>query len=46
MLSDLQIAQQTKMLPITEIASSVGITNDELELYGNYKAKVRAGILN
>jgi len=46
MKSDLEIAQQTKMLPVTEIASSMGIADDELELYGNYKAKVKADILN
>jgi formate--tetrahydrofolate ligase len=45
MKSDLEIAQQTKMLPVTEIASSVGIADAELELYGNYKAKVKADIL-
>lgn len=46
MLSDLQIAQQAKMLPVTEIVSSLGITDDELVLYGNYKAKVKASILD
>ncbi len=46
MLSDLEIAQKTKLNPITEIANSLGIKDDELELYGNYKAKVKADILN
>jgi len=46
MLSDLQIAQQTKLLPITEIASKTGIKEDEVVPYGQYKAKVRSGILN
>ncbi len=46
MLSDLEIAQQTKLRPITEIASSIGIKEEELELYGNYKAKVKASILD
>ena len=46
MLSDLQIAQQTRMLPITEIASFIGINADELISYGKYKAKVKADILN
>jgi len=46
MLSDLEIAQQAKLRPITEIASSIGIQAEELELYGNYKAKVKASILD
>ncbi len=40
MLSDIEIAQQTKLLPITDVASKLGIENDELELYGKYKAKL------
>ena len=40
MLSDLEIAQQAKILNITEIAKKVGLTEDDLELYGNYKAKI------
>ena len=40
MLSDLQIAQQAKILKVTEIAKKVGLTEEDLELYGNYKAKV------
>ncbi len=46
MLSDLEIAQQTELLPITEIAASIGINEEELELYGQYKAKVKVNILN
>ncbi len=38
--SDIEIAQAAKMQPITEIASKLGILEDELELYGKYKAKV------
>lgn len=45
MLSDLEIAQKTKMLPITEIAASIGIKEEELVLYGQYKAKIRTKIL-
>jgi formate--tetrahydrofolate ligase len=45
MFSDLEIAQKTKLLPITEIADSIGIKEEELELYGKYKAKVKANIL-
>ncbi|MDR2337064.1 MAG: formate--tetrahydrofolate ligase [Deltaproteobacteria bacterium] len=40
MLSDIEIAQQTKMLPITEIAKKLGIFTEDLELYGKYKAKL------
>ena len=44
-LSDLEIAQKVKMRPITEIAKKIGIKDDELELYGKYKAKVSLKIL-
>ena len=40
MLTDIEIAQQCKMKKITEIADSLGIPEDALELYGNFKAKV------
>ncbi|HKM05264.1 MAG TPA: formate--tetrahydrofolate ligase [Lachnospiraceae bacterium] len=40
MKSDIEIAQQTKMDPITEIAGKIGILADEIELYGKYKAKI------
>ena len=39
-LSDIEIAQQTKLYPITAIANQVGLTDDDLELYGKYKAKI------
>lgn len=39
-LSDIEIAQQTKLEPITAIARQVGLTDDDLELYGKYKAKI------
>ena len=39
MKSDIQIAQEAKMIPITEVAKSLGIDADDLELYGKYKAK-------
>ncbi|GAB4113782.1 MAG: formate--tetrahydrofolate ligase [Candidatus Caldatribacteriota bacterium] len=45
MKSDLQIAQEAKLKPIKEIAQSAGITEDELDLYGKYKAKVSPLIL-
>lgn len=40
MLTDIEIAQSAKMLPITEVAAQLGITADELECYGKYKAKL------
>ncbi len=40
MLSDIEIAQSCKMLPITEVAEKAGLLVDELELYGKYKAKL------
>ncbi len=40
MLTDIQIAQQTECLPITEIAKKLNIDVDDLELYGKYKAKL------
>lgn len=46
MLSDIEIAQQAKMKHIREIADSVGITEDELEYYGKYKAKVSQELWN
>ena len=39
-LSDIEIAQETTMLPIVKIADKLGIDIDELELYGKYKAKL------
>ncbi len=39
MKTDIQIAQEAKMLPITEVARKIGIAADDLELYGKYKAK-------
>lgn len=44
--SDLEIAQTTKLKPITEIAKDLGILEDELELYGKYMAKVSLDILD
>ena len=40
MKTDIQIAQEAKMKPITEIAEQLGIAFDDLELYGKYKAKL------
>lgn len=43
---DLEIAQAAKLKPITEIARQIGIKEDELELYGKYKAKISLSILD
>ena len=40
MLSDLEIAQQAKILNIKEIAKKINLTEDDIELYGKYKAKI------
>lgn len=40
MKTDIQIAQEAVMKPITEVAEQLGIQADELELYGKYKAKI------
>lgn len=39
-LSDIEIAQQTELEPIVKIAEQVGLSEDDLELYGKYKAKI------
>ena len=40
MKTDIQIAQEATMLPIGKIAEKLGVTEDELEYYGKYKAKI------
>lgn len=40
MKTDIQIAQEAELLPIREVAEKLDITEDELELYGKYKAKL------
>ena len=40
MKTDIEIAQSASMKPITEVAASIGISADDLELYGKYKAKL------
>ena len=40
MKSDVEIAQEAKMKPIVQVAAELGLSEDELELYGKYKAKV------
>ena len=46
MKTDIQIAQEATMLPIWEVAGKLGITRDDLELYGNYKAKLSDAYLD
>ena len=45
-LSDIEIAQNAKMQPITDIAKIAGIPEDYLEQYGKYKAKIDLSLLN
>jgi len=40
MKTDIQIAQEAVMLPITEVAAGIGVNADDLEMYGKYKAKI------
>lgn len=40
MLTDIEIAQSAKLLPIVNIAENIGLFSDELEQYGRYKAKI------
>jgi formate--tetrahydrofolate ligase len=46
MLSDLEIAQKAKMEKIEEIAKGLGLSSDDLELYGKYKAKISFDAIN
>lgn len=45
MKSDLEIAQEAEMKPIIEIAKSIGLEEDDIELYGKYKAKISLSVL-
>lgn len=40
MMTDIEIAQNAEMLPIREVAAKLGMTEDDLEFYGKYKAKL------
>src|SRR3972149_8057195 len=42
---DLEIAQEAKLKPIEEIAESIGLTKDEYDLHGRFKAKVYLSVL-
>ena len=39
-MTDIEIAQKNKMIPITQVAEKIGIKQEQLELYGPYKAKI------
>ncbi|MBP8933706.1 MAG: formate--tetrahydrofolate ligase [Candidatus Atribacteria bacterium] len=45
MMSDLEIAQHSTTKPISEIASTIGLNDDDFELYGKYKAKISLKVL-
>lgn len=45
MKTDIQIAQETPMLHINEIAKKIGLSEDDIEQYGKYKAKVNLEVL-
>ena len=44
MLTDIDIAQNAKLLPIEEVGNKLGITREDLELYGDYKAKIKDSV--
>ena len=46
MLSDIEIAESCKMQPITRVAARLGLKEDELELYGRYKAEINLKEVN
>ena len=39
-MTDIEIAQKNKMIPVADVAAKIGITADKLENYGPYKAKI------
>lgn len=45
MLTDIEIARQAEILPIEQIASKIGVSSDELEFYGKYKAKIPMNVI-
>jgi methylenetetrahydrofolate dehydrogenase (NADP+)/methenyltetrahydrofolate cyclohydrolase/formyltetrahydrofolate synthetase len=44
--SDIEIAQEAKLQPIVDVAAKLGLTEDDLDLYGKYKAKVHLDVLD
>lgn len=45
MKSDIEIAQSAKMLPIIKVAEKMGLTEDDIDLYGKYKSKISLDVL-
>ncbi|MBM3176308.1 MAG: formate--tetrahydrofolate ligase, partial [Chloroflexi bacterium] len=43
--SDIEIAQAAKLKPIKEVAAAVGLTEDDLDYYGKFKAKIHLDVL-
>ncbi len=46
MKTDIEIAQEAKLLPIRDVAAKAGLTEDEIEYYGKYKAKIGLGVMS
>ncbi len=46
MKSDIEIAQEAKMKPIVKVAESIGLDEDDIDLYGKYKCKLSLDVLN
>ena len=44
MLTDIEIAQRAKLKPVLDVAKSVGLTEEDIEYYGKYKAKVSLSV--
>ena len=44
MKSDIEIAQEAELYPVTEVAKALDMTIDDLELYGKYKAKISENV--
>jgi len=45
MKSDLEIAQEATMRPIIDVAKELGLSEDDIEFYGKYKAKIKLDVL-
>ena len=45
MKSDIEIAQEAEMMPISQVAAKLGMTDDDLVFYGKYKAKISDGYI-
>ena len=45
MMTDIEIAQSTQMLPIAAVADKLGVNEEQMELYGRYKAKIDLSLL-